>query len=110
MNDGRDFVGQYFEFASGEVFLAQLNVVHTATGSLGNNFEQTAAARRFIPGELGAIGNVVEKQEFSRRSSTVSRRSLIMLTEDRRQMTGYGFVLAISGTASPVRFGCWGER
>jgi hypothetical protein len=73
VNDGDDFAGQHFEFASGKVFLAQLNVVHTTARSLSNIFQQTATASHFIPGELGSIGDVVEKQSqpsvFSLQSS-----------------------------------------
>jgi len=76
MNDGHDYAGQRFEFATREIFLAQLNVVHAAASSFGNIFEQTAPASRIVPRELGAIGDVVEKQEFSRRSSVVSLQSL----------------------------------
>src|SRR6266851_3325153 len=87
-------------------------MVHTAAGSLGNFFEQAAAARPIVTGKLGAIGDVVEKQiqssVFSRglQSSVFSLQSLSMLTTE----DCYGFVLAISGTTSPVRFGCGGAR
>ena len=74
MNDGHDFAGKRFEFASREVLLTQLNEVHTAAGSLSNIFEQTAAASRFVPGKLGAIGDVVEKQS---QSSVVSLQSSV---------------------------------
>jgi hypothetical protein len=70
---------------------------------MGNGFEQSLTAGGFIAGKLGAIGDVVKKQiqssVFSRQSSGVGLQSLPIPT------TAYGLVLAISGTASPTRFG-----
>lgn len=79
MNYGYDFAGELFEIAGGEIFLAQLNKVHTAAGSAGNIFEQTATARRFVTGELGAIGDVVEKQN---QSSVFSRQPSVTVHPD----------------------------
>ena len=62
MNDGDDFTGEDFEFARGEIFFAQLNIVNTAADRLGNIFEQMSTARGFVTGKLGAIGDVVEEQ------------------------------------------------
>ena len=65
-----DFAGQDFEVVCGEVFLAQLDIVHAAASGLRHGCEQLRAAGIFVTRELGTVGDVVEKQ-FSRRSSVV---------------------------------------
>jgi hypothetical protein len=61
-----------FQLPRGKVLLAQLDVIHAASGSFPNLFEQEAPAIRLIAGELRAIGNVVQKQG---QSGVVSRPS-----------------------------------
>ena len=48
--------------------------------SLDDIFDQVAEASRFVTRELGAIGNVIKKQKFSRRSSVVSLQPPTILT------------------------------
>ena len=52
---------QRFQFAYGQIFFAQLNVVDARPRSLANFFQQTPSARRFIRGEGRPIGDVIEQ-------------------------------------------------
>lgn len=68
-----DFVGQGFEVVGGEVFFAQLDVVHAAASRLGDGCEQLRAAEIFVTRELRTVGDVVEEQG-SLRSTVFSHR------------------------------------
>jgi hypothetical protein len=79
-----------FEFASGQVFFTQLDVVHTTACRLSDFLEHTFAAEGFRAAKLGTIADVVEKQAAIPPSVV---------------WQFYGFVFAISGTVSAARFG-----
>ena len=55
------FSRQRFQIARGQIFFAELNVVDSGAGSLGDLFQETEAASGFVCGERGAVGDVVEK-------------------------------------------------
>ena len=55
------FAGYGFQFARGEIFFAELNVVDTGTGSFGDFLQKAATARGFVSRKRGAVSDVVEK-------------------------------------------------
>jgi hypothetical protein len=57
--------GQRFQFSSGEIFFAELDVVDAGASGFRNFSQQSAMAGEFVSGEGGAVGDVVEKAAFS---------------------------------------------
>ena len=127
-DDADGFSGQQFQIARGKIFFAELDVVDAGAGGFADFFQKTATARRFVPGEGGAVGDVVEKAAF--RPSALQFNAAGWLLELRalsaqkpliapakadyfslastrllRWTIRYGLVFAISGRASPSFLG-----
>ena len=64
--EGDGLTGEGFQFATGEIFFAQLDVVDPSANSLFDFLEESTSARGFVGGEGGAVGDVVEKAAVSR--------------------------------------------
>jgi len=68
------FVREGFEFMRGEIFFAELDVVHPGVNRFGDFFEQTTAAGGLVCGECSAVGNVVENAAAGRQSFVVGHQ------------------------------------
>jgi hypothetical protein len=55
-------LSESLQFASGKIFLSQLNVIHATADGFPDFFQELAAALNFVAGKLGAVGYVVETQ------------------------------------------------
>jgi hypothetical protein len=69
LNDMRGFMGKLLQIACGQVFFAELDVVHSRARSLSDLGKQNAAAGAFIAWKLRAVGDVVEQTAVSHRLS-----------------------------------------
>jgi len=63
------FASEGFQIARGQIFFAELNVVHTRMGGFRDLVEESFATSGFVPGECTAVGDVVEKKACSHRLS-----------------------------------------
>jgi len=64
-NDIYSLLGQDFQFLCAQILFAQLDVVNPSAGGFGDFVEKPEAARRFIAGELRAVGDVVKISQRS---------------------------------------------
>ena len=64
-NDAHGFASQRFEFAGGEIFFAELDVVDAVACGFGDFVEKAEAAGVLVAGESGTVGDVVEEQALS---------------------------------------------
>ena len=60
-DDSSGFSGQRLQVPAGEIFFANLDVVNAGSGGFRDFFQEAVLARKLIPWERGAVGNVVKE-------------------------------------------------
>src|SRR5208337_87312 len=71
VDDADCFPRQGFEFARGEIFFAELDIVDGGVGRFGDLLKKAATAGGFVCCERSAIGDVVEQAALSHQLSAI---------------------------------------
>src|SRR5215472_9543363 len=99
VNDVGGCAGQSFQLPRGKVVFTKLDVIDSGADGLGDFSQQAAAARRFVSGKCGAVGDVVEKAGAS--GSQVVGRGCSAVS---RQLAGLPTDLVVSTRRAQVLF------